>query len=62
MPQTKSRLFRSLDFWIGDSEIKAAQDAGSSGWLLWDPRNRYDGDALAELSSELHWTLARDRR
>lgn len=34
-------------------QIKAAQDAGADGWLLWDPRNRYPTDALAELAREL---------
>lgn len=36
-------------------QIKAAQDAGADGWLLWDPRNRYDASALAQLSLELAW-------
>lgn len=44
------------------AQIKAAQDAGSSGWMLWDPRNRYDASILAELSSELHWRPARDHQ
>jgi hypothetical protein len=34
-------------------QIKAAQDAGADGWLLWDPRNRYSTDALAELAPGL---------
>ena len=34
-------------------QIKAAEDAGCEGWLLWDPRNRYPTDALAELSNEI---------
>lgn len=36
-------------------QIKAAEDAGSEGWLLWEPRNRYQTEALAELSRELWW-------
>lgn len=36
-------------------QIKAARDAGASGWLLWDPRNRYPADVLLELSRELKW-------
>ena len=27
-------------------QIKAAEDAGSEGWLLWEPRNRYPTKAL----------------
>ena len=38
------------------AQIKAAQDAGSQGWLLWDPRNRYPTQALAEISRGLWWT------
>jgi hypothetical protein len=34
-------------------QIKAAQDAGSEGWMLWDPRNRYPTQALSELANEL---------
>jgi hypothetical protein len=34
-------------------QIKAAEDAGADGWLLWDPRNRYDSSALSELSKEM---------
>lgn len=34
-------------------QIKAAEDAGSEGWLLWEPRNRYPTQALSELSREL---------
>src|SRR4051812_12551291 len=34
-------------------QIKAAQDAGAEGWLLWDPKNRYPIDVLAELAREL---------
>jgi hypothetical protein len=34
-------------------QIKAAEDAGSQGWLLWDPRNRYQTDALVTLSHEI---------
>ena len=36
-----------------EQQIKAAQDAGADGWLLWDPRNRYDSSALSQISSEL---------
>lgn len=36
-------------------QIKAAEDAGTDGWLLWQPRNQYPTQALAELSSELWW-------
>lgn len=36
-------------------QIKAAEDAGSEGWLLWQPRNRYPTEALSELSRELWW-------
>ena len=38
-----------------EQQIKAAEDAGSDGWLLWDPRNRYDSSALVQLSSEMKW-------
>jgi hypothetical protein len=34
-------------------QIKAAEDAGAEGWLLWQPRNRYPTQALSELASEL---------
>jgi hypothetical protein len=37
------------------AQIKAAQDAGSDGWLLWDSKNRYATDTLIELSRELGW-------
>jgi hypothetical protein len=36
-------------------QIKAAEDAGAQGWLLWQPRNVYPTQALAELSNELWW-------
>jgi hypothetical protein len=36
-------------------QIKAARDAGADGWLLWDPRNRYPTDVLADLARELEW-------
>jgi hypothetical protein len=29
------------------AQIKAAQDAGASGWMLWNPKNDYTGGALA---------------
>ncbi len=38
-----------------EQQIKAAQDAGTEGWLLWDPRNRYPTEALAELAPKLWW-------
>jgi hypothetical protein len=38
------------------AQIKAAQDAGAQGWLLWEPRNRYPTQALAEISRDLWWT------
>ena len=34
-------------------QIRAAQDAGTQGWLLWDPRNRYSTEVLAKLAREL---------
>ena len=37
-------------------QIKAAEDAGADGWLLWDPRNRYDSSILSELSTEMWYT------
>jgi hypothetical protein len=36
-------------------QIKAAEDAGAQGWLLWEPRNRYPTQTLAELAKELWW-------
>jgi hypothetical protein len=36
-------------------QIKAAEDAGAEGWLLWEPRNRYPTQALSELANELWW-------
>ena len=36
-------------------QIKAAEDAGSEGWLLWEPRNHYPTQSLAELATELWW-------
>ena len=36
-------------------QIKAAEDAGSEGWLLWEPRNRYPTQSLTELANELWW-------
>ncbi len=39
-------------------QIRAAEDAGSDGWLLWEPRNRYPTQALSELSRELWWKEA----
>jgi hypothetical protein len=34
-------------------QIRAAEDAGAQGWLLWNPRNTYPTQTLAELASEL---------
>jgi hypothetical protein len=34
-------------------QIKAAEDAGSQGWLLWNPRNIYPTQTLSELANEL---------
>ncbi len=39
-------------------QIKAAEDAGSEGWLLWEPRNRYQTEALVDLSRELWYKPA----
>jgi hypothetical protein len=36
-----------------EQQIKAAQDSGASGWLLWDPKNRYSAEALSELAPKL---------
>jgi hypothetical protein len=36
-------------------QIKAAEDAGAQGWLLWEPRNHYPTQALAELATEIWW-------
>jgi hypothetical protein len=36
-------------------QIEAAEDAGAQGWLLWQPRNRYNTQALTELSKQLWW-------
>jgi len=36
-------------------QIKAAEDAGTDGWLLWNPRNTYPTQTLTELASELWW-------
>lgn len=38
-----------------EQQIRAAQDAGTDGWLLWDPRNRYSMEALSELAPKLWW-------
>jgi hypothetical protein len=32
------------------SEIKAADDAGAIGWMLWNPGNRYTAEALSRPS------------
>jgi hypothetical protein len=36
-------------------QIKAAEDSGADGWLLWNPRNTYPTQTLTELASELWW-------
>jgi hypothetical protein len=36
-------------------QIKAAEDAGAQGWLLWQPRNVYPTQTLIELANELWW-------
>ena len=38
-----------------EQQIKAAQDAGAEGWLLWGPRNRYPTEVLSELAPKLWW-------
>jgi hypothetical protein len=38
-----------------EQQIKAAQDAGADGWLLWDPRNQYLTEALSDLAPKLWW-------
>lgn len=32
-------------------QINAAEEFGSNGWMLWNPRNSYDGDGLRKI----HW-------
>ncbi len=39
-----------------EEQIRAAQHAGAQGWLLWDPRNRYPTDILAELARKFAWS------
>jgi hypothetical protein len=34
-------------------QIKAAEDSGAEGWLLWNPRNQYQTQDLADLAREL---------
>jgi len=29
------------------AQIKGADDGGSSGWMLWNPRNDYTAEALS---------------
>jgi hypothetical protein len=29
------------------AQIKAAEDAGTNGWMLWNPRNEYSASDLA---------------
>lgn len=36
-----------------EQQIEAAQDSGASGWLLWDPKNRYSTEALSEIAPKL---------
>jgi hypothetical protein len=36
-----------------EQQIKAAQDSGVDGWMLWDPKNRYPTDTLSALSQKL---------
>jgi hypothetical protein len=50
------RKFGKLEL---EQQIKAAQDAGASGWLLWDPKNRYPTEALSELAPKLWYVPAR---
>lgn len=38
-----------------EQQIRAAQDAGASGWLLWDPKNRYSTESLSDLAPTLWW-------
>jgi len=38
-----------------EQQIKGAQDAGASGWLLWDPRNQYSAADLAAIGRTLGW-------
>jgi hypothetical protein len=33
------------------AEMKAALDAGATGWMLWSPRNQYTVEALAPAST-----------
>jgi hypothetical protein len=41
--------FRGGSFASGEirKQIAAAEEAGTSGWMLWNPRNRYSADDLA---------------
>ena len=34
-------------------QVRAANDFGSDGWMLWNPRNRYDGLGLEARESDL---------
>jgi hypothetical protein len=47
------RKFSKLEL---GQQIKAARDAGTDGWLLWDPKNHYPTDVLAELAREIGWS------
>ncbi len=38
-----------------EAQIKAAQDSGS-GWMLWDSRNRYPTEVLADIARDLGWS------
>jgi len=44
-----------------EQQIRAAEDSGASGWLLWDPRNVYDPPALAQLAPQLWWKSPPER-
>ncbi len=39
---------RTFDAEEVTAQIRAAADFGSDGWMLWNPRNTYDGIGLAE--------------
>lgn len=45
-PDTKRGIY--YDAQKVQAQIKAAQDAGASGWLLWNPSNVYTKDAFVE--------------
>lgn len=37
---------------IGD-QIRAAEDSGAGGWMLWNPRNVYSGEALKKTDTQV---------